>query len=72
MGKSSGPVSFAFNTGAIRDRFQVWTDDDQLLYDSGCVSAGLTRTIDSNYPNNRVLVLTLTSTMVAARAGTGP
>jgi hypothetical protein len=59
LGKSSGAFSVGFDALDAMDRFQVWTDDDRLLYDSGCISGYRTPVIDSNYPNNRVLVLTL-------------
>jgi hypothetical protein len=71
LGKSSGQVAFSFNMYSVKDRLQVWTDDDRLLFDSGCVAVSRNVTLNDTYPNNRLLVLSLPSCDITSYGGTG-
>ncbi|HYO71015.1 MAG TPA: hypothetical protein VEU33_33545 [Archangium sp.] len=69
VGKSSGPVTFNYDMYGAKDRLQVWTDDDRLLVDTGCVATYNTININNTYPNNRLLVVSLPACDIADPTG---
>ncbi|HYO72189.1 MAG TPA: hypothetical protein VEU33_39560 [Archangium sp.] len=67
--KTTGSLTFTFHPYGTSDRIQVWSTDDKLFYDSGCISntnddaapitVTITGTASKPFTGSQLMVLTL-------------